>query len=480
MARAASGQAVPAQVREMTQAMAERLQYSATTDATGHFVLNALDPGQYVVLAQRDGYSPPARQAAASARAVVSLAARESKTDLLLQLEPMSVIAGRVQDESGDPVRRAQVTAMVYQYSARGKQLTTRGSASTNDLGEYRMFDLPPGKYYVKASPVMMMNPRGPRDADEDVLAAAFYPGVLDPSAAVVIETHPGEELRSIDLVLRRTRGVSVRWRVVRPAGAQGPAIVRLVGDTLTLNAAAMADQGAFEIRGVTPGTYELSSTVAVAGKRYSGSLPVQVGAADIEGLELRLQAPLDLNGVVRMEGNSSLGPAQARVMLEGSGRSYSSTANAAKQEGGFTIRNVDPGVYRVTLPMAGDFYVKSVRCGSAQVGGAGLDLSSGVPCDLSVTLSANAGQIDGAVERDSAAASAAVFVTLVPAGSPRDPSLFRIASADSSGEFHLRGIAPGAYRLFAWEDGDVNAVRYDPDYLKPVTLRSIKAAAAK
>ena len=29
-------------------------------------------------------------------------------------------------------------------------------------------------------------------------------------------------------------------------------------------------------------------------------------------------------------------------------------------------------------------------------------------------------------------------------------------------------GIAPGSFRLYAWEAVDFNAVRYDPDFVKP------------
>jgi hypothetical protein len=442
-------------------------QFSATTDAEGRFAF-ALEPGQYAVAAQRDGFSSATTQGGI-ARVIVSLAARENKTDALLQVQPLSVIAGRIRDEQGDPVRRVQLSAMAYQYSARGRQLVTRDSASSNDLGEYRMFDLPPGKYYLKASPQAMLTTglnRGSRGADEDMLAAAFYPGVSDPEAAAAIEVHPGEELRGIDLVLRRVLGVSIRGRVLRPPGVSGTGIVMLSGDAAERGAGMVDAQGGFEIRGVTPGTYELTCTAAVAGKRYAGRLPVQVGAADIEGLELRLQSTMDLNGVVRVEGESSFNPAQARVMLEGRNRSFLSTAG--KGEGAFTIKDVEPGVYKPSVPTGVDVYLKSVRCGNAEVGDAGLDLSGGAPCELFITLSANGGQIDGAIERDSSGPAAPVFVTLIPAGPRRDPSLAKTSSLDASGGFRLRGIAPGAYKLYAWEDADLNAVRYDPDYLKP------------
>jgi hypothetical protein len=465
----ANGQMRPGTRPPAGQPMTPPPQFSATTDAEGRFAFDVLEPGRYALSAQRDGFSSPTTQGGIT-RISVSLAARENKTDVLLRVLPLSIITGRIRDEQGDPVRRVQVSAMVYQYSSRGKQLVTRSSGSSNDLGEYRMFDLPPGKYYLKASPQPVLTTtftRGARGADEDVLAAAFYPGVSDPEAAAAIEARPGEELRGIDLILRRVRGVSVRGRVVKPAGASGAGMVMLAGDATERAAGVMDAQGGFEIRGVTPGTYDLTSNMAVAGKRYAGRLPIQVGAADIEGLELRLQPPMDLNGVVRVEGNSSLNPAQTRVALEGRSLSFISTVGGGKEEGAFTIKGVEPGVYKPTVSTALDLYVKSVRCGNAEVGDAGLDLSGGAPCDLSITLSANGGQIDGRIDRDSSGPAVPVFVTLVPSGLRRDPSRFKMSSVDPTGGFRLPGIAPGAYRLYAWEDVDATAVRYDPDYLK-------------
>ena len=49
---------------------------------------------------------------------------------------------------------------------------------------------------------------------------------------------------------------------------------------------------------------------------------------------------------------------------------------------------------------------------------------------------------------------------------------LFKEGSASPQGLFVIAGIAPGAYKLYAWEDVDANAVRYDPDFLKPYEAR--------
>jgi len=54
-----------------------------------------------------------------------------------------------------------------------------------------------------------------------------------------------------------------------------------------------------------------------------------------------------------------------------------------------------------------------------------------------------------------------------VSAGS-RSSDLFRQAITDSAGHFKMNGIAPGGYRLYAWEEVDTNALQWDPEFIKP------------
>jgi hypothetical protein len=166
------------------------------------------------------------------------------------------------------------------------------------------------------------------------------------------------------------------------------------------------------------------------------------------------------------MEGGGT--PGQVRVALTSSRGMSSSSIPRPGVEAGFIVRNVEPGVYNLVITPSADQYVKSVRCGNSEVADAGIDLSSGTPCELSITMSASGGQMEGTVERDASSLEAPVFVALVPTGSRRDPSLFKMSGVGEGGQFRLSGIAPGSYRLYAFEDMDANAVRYDPDFLKP------------
>jgi hypothetical protein len=242
--------------------------------------------------------------------------------------------------------------------------------------------------------------------------------------------------------------------------------------------------QGAFQLRGLAPGSYSIASQATVEGGRYSGKVQVQVGSGDISGLEIRPMPPIDVNGSMRLEGSAVLRASQIRVMLQGQtpGIGSGGASAAAKDDGTFVLKNVDAGAYKVTVsPLmvasgqtAARLFVKSVRCGNAEVSETGVDFSNGGACDLSIVLSSNGGEISGTIEQMGEAPSMPMVV-LLPAGSRRDSSLIQMTSAGSSGSFKFTGIAPGAYRVYAWDSMgvDLSAVEYDPDFVKPYESQS-------
>ena len=82
--------------------------------------------------------------------------------------------------------------------------------------------------------------------------------------------------------------------------------------------------------------------------------------------------------------------------------------------------------------------------------------------------LGADAGQIEGVVTNDKSEPCDSVTVTLIPAGAHRSRPFYKFPTTDTSGKFTINGIAPGTYKLLAWDNVDNNAVMYDPDFLRP------------
>jgi hypothetical protein len=205
----------------------------AVTDAGGRFVIESIDPGRYNISAERNGFVRFQYGARGPGRpgTPLTLSPGQRMRDLVLRLTPQAVITGKIVDEDGEPVENAQVRAMRYAFVRGKKQMTTPGSGSTDDLGEYRVFGLDPGKYYVSATyhPHNDMgvteNQKPAADANEGY-APTYYPSTNDPTAASVIQVSAGAVLGSVDITLRKTRTVWIRGHVVYLTGDSLPQFV--------------------------------------------------------------------------------------------------------------------------------------------------------------------------------------------------------------------------------------------------------------
>jgi hypothetical protein len=53
----------------------------------------------------------------------------------------------------------------------------------------------------------------------------------------------------------------------------------------------------------------------------------------------------------------------------------------------------------------------------------------------------------------------------------PPNPKLedrYKTATTDQNGQFSIKGLSPGKYRIYAWEDIE-NGSQFDPDFMKPL-----------
>jgi hypothetical protein len=137
------------------------------------------------------------------------------------------------------------------------------------------------------------------------------------------------------------------------------------------------------------------------------------------------------------------------------------------EDDGSFTVEGVYMGDFHVAVfGVSPDAYVKSMRMGDVDVLDKGLHLSRPPENPLNVVIGLNAGTVSGSVVNAKQDAQPGCTVVLVPELRNRHRrDLYKIAMTDSSGQFRFRGITPGEYTLFAWDNVETGAWQ-DPEFL--------------
>jgi hypothetical protein len=125
--------------------------YTASTDADGHFHVENILPGRYRLYLERTGLVEVNERGLKSDVSVFTVQAGRAVEDLLFRMLATAIISGRITDEDGDPMSGVRVVALRKKPGKATRE--GAGSEATNDLGEYRLSGLFPGQYWIVAMP---------------------------------------------------------------------------------------------------------------------------------------------------------------------------------------------------------------------------------------------------------------------------------------------------------------------------------------
>jgi hypothetical protein len=325
-----------------------------------------------------------------------------------------------------------------------------------------------------------------------------YYPGASDPSGAGVLEVQPGAQLRGVDVTLMKTHTVWLRGRVVLAGsglpieGANVMLTPREGGDfTYAMPFGIDTDaQGRFLYGRAVPGSYYLQAEWHEDGKLYSARRVLDVKESEVTNIVLELSPGAELKGQLRVEGRPLASLSDLQISLQPDARSLFSgpPRGRVRHDGSFTISNALPERYTLNpYGIPEDYYVKSALWGDKDVLESGLDLTHGVNGALEIVLSSRGGQIEGVVLNAAEQSVTGVMVVAVPDDPRRAQTLlYKEITTDQYGRFAIKGIAPGGYKLFAWEDMESGGYQY-PEFLKtfealgePMAIHEGKAESAQ
>jgi hypothetical protein len=503
-----------------------------TTDDQGKFSFQDLDEGPYTLQVLANGYVSLnfGQRYPGGPGSPITLKAGQEMKDITIDLVPTGNISGRVRDRSDQPLANIPVQLMRYSYDSQGQRnYQSVGSAKTNDRGEYRIYWITPGRYYLMAgSAASSSNPLlgmlamldgNSSNANELPmnLGFTFYPGVDDIASARAIDLSPGAELDSVNLTLsQRPPTHHIRGRVIDSRTGKPPAKAQVVSTTQTpglavnsvVDLVAMqlptnnynSSTGTFEIRDLLPGAYIVRALVqdpaptAAAGRdgpqppaTSSGLVAVSVGDSDVENVVVTVIPAGTIAGRIRVDGQQqSVTPDRLRLQLisrspvspalASTNIARSTFTAAAASDFTFKFANISVGDYRLTVqgqgavaagarPGSNAIYIKEARFDGTDVLNGPLRISGTASGTLDILLGIGGGQVSGTLTDRRSQPVPVTQVILVPDRYRDRPELYRVVNTDENGHFNLVGVTPGDYKLFSWDGLEPNAW-FDPDVM--------------
>jgi len=439
--------------------------YADDTDSNGHFSIDDVEPGEYAAVAQRPGFTFQSAGATGAPPPDIKMEKGQQIKNLIIRLTPLAVIAGRVLDADGDPVRGATVNALSYVYSAGKKQMRNVEQVQSGDKGDFRLFGLRAGTFFLKVTRFQ----KGPGAGGPPHAVSTYYPGTVDESHAAPVELRPGAQLQGFDIRLQSAGGLySVRFNFAEetPAGGLSAFLLGEHGDQHRW--ASLSGTG-LVFAGVSPGSYNVVVTVSNADKQSYAIQHVEVVNADVDGGTLTLLPPIEVTGSVRVEGGGFRDLEKLRINLRTPHPfgPFGGVSAEVKADGSFLLKNAIPVVYELALNFVPGVYLKALRIGDKQLTDRHIDLASKSE-PLTVVLGADVGDVEGSVQNAKGEPVLRARVNVIAYGDHAGRiDLSRLGFTDSKGEFKIKNVAPGDYKVFAWEDVPIGAPQ-NPEFRKP------------
>lgn len=298
----------------------------ASTDEEGRFDLPDVPVGTYTLQISKPGFvtstfgpKPGADQ--------FSLGPGQHVKVEDLRLVRAGAVSGRILDAFGEPIADVAVTAWRVQFltPAQRRVVSTR-SFRTNDLGEFRVYGLQPGQYFISAS----------RTADALIALPTFYPGTGSAAEATAVDLKGGQDVTGIQIQLTRMAYGQVTGTVTTStARPYDSAVVWLIparaDDALFSNAlmATTDAQGQFRIVNVSPGAYSVevfsrawTEKVAKTGSASAGppgdvgNAPVTVTSGSTQDVSIQTSRGFRVRGRVIVDGDSAAAGSSARFRV--------------------------------------------------------------------------------------------------------------------------------------------------------------------
>ena len=492
------------------------------TDDSGAFDFSELPAGRYTMTVSKSGFISLAYGQRRPLQAGTPLQLGDGQTlkGIEFRLPRGGVVAGHVYDEDGDSMPGVMVRVMRYEYQQGDRRLVPAGTAQTDDQGQYRVWGLTPGDYYVNAQARINLpfggrgGPGGPggrgagrggvpaviagalgrfgapniaalfnQDDDQKTYAPTFYPGVTSVAEAKPIVLGLSEESLNNDFGLKLVSVARVAGRVSNPDGSSTTAgNVTLIPDAAVERGAQFGINynsrinwdGAFAIGNVPPGRYVLRARSDDTVQPQFASVPITIGNGDLADLSVILAAPASISGTVTFPAGQSQPPdlTQMRIAAPSTEQQIGNQAQArVEKDGTFTIEGLPAGPHLIR-PNGGQrgWTLRSVVVDGRDITDAPVDLRPGQRLsNVTITFSDKVNEITGTITSDRGVPvteyTALAFSTDQTFWRPQSRHI-STARPDQTGKFRIRGLPPGEYYVVTVDPAE-QGEWFEPAYLE-------------
>jgi len=493
------------------------------TDDSGVFDLTELPAGRYSLTVSKSGFVSLSygQRRPLQAGTPLQLADGQQLRGIEFQLPRGSVIGGRVLDEDGEAMPGVSVRVMRYQYQQGERRLTPAGAGQTDDKGQYRVWGLMPGDYYVNATarggpmggglfggftgaggPGPGFGGRGgrgggpagaqPNDQEQTNYAPTYFPGVPTVEEAKAVTVGLSQEVLDINFNMQLVRVARLSGHVTNPdASPVTNGNVSLTPDSAgggrgqfgTNYGGRIQWDGAFTIADVPPGRYTLRARGNDSDPPEFASIPVTVNGEDMSDISVILNPGGTISGTVSFTGTVGATPdlSQFRVTAPSADQSDLGPQPNARvgKDGTFVLNGVPAGTHVIRSAGASrGFILKSVSTNGRVITDEPLQLRSGETIgNVAVVFTDQQNEINGTLTNEQGTAVPDFTVLAFSV----DSSLWRpqsrqimTARPDQTGKYRIRGLPAGQYYLAAVDPAEQG------EWFNPVYLDEHRVGAAR
>ncbi len=449
------------------------------TGDDGHFEFANLPAGKYSLTGAKRGYISAAYDQHEQFSTAIVTGAGVDTENLTLRLVRTAVLTGHIFDESGEPVRAANVTLWRDDHSAGVSRTVSYRSDMSDDLGSFEFAPLDAGTYFVSviAKPWYAVHPPSTRqtsapdaptsvDRSLDVVyLPTYYAGATEVEDASPILLRGGDRL-DLDLHLAPVPALHVILHAPPLEVGQSFQMPMLLkrdfeGSQEGIQPEVqMTAPSVFEIT-AAPGKYELRLPQRNGEPVRSSEVEISQDNQELDASAG--QAVSTITAKVELIGETALPPQMAFALRNSQHRVVAWGAMSPARE--VTFGDVAPGNYEVLAGAASRAYsVVSMTVNGSPVSGHSFAVPAGTALALSLRVVGGAADVNGLALRAGKGAAGAMIV-LVPRNPEANNELFRRDQSDLDGTFTFRSVIPGTYTAIAIENG------WDLDWSKPAVI---------